>query len=310
MYGDGCRHDSAEGRHDLKGLSVHFEGDRAETQPKRYTRIHVRFDVTGPVPEDAVARAIKLSHETYCSVSNSLRQDIAFHDQLPHHALALSSLATTRVSKERRISPVHRRTYIDWLRGVAVLIMIEWHAMDAWTNEAARVGQPFWSPGLSGRVGRAAVSLSRRCGGAPGGGSQRAQGDDHPRGGMGTAKTRLADLGTGARLPFSVVLCSTRMPSGTPCSSRTFSTSSDLGLVAAAFCWGRSATLRGRMTWLLGPAALVLVLAPLSRAWAWPTLLHPRLEAYIRPNGGFGVFPLFPWVAFVFVGAASASGSS
>ena len=77
-----------------------------------------------------------------------------------------------------------------------------------------------------------------------------------------------------------------------------------LGLVAAAFCWGRSATLRGRMAWLLGPAALVLVLAPLSRAWAWPTLLHPRLEAYIRPNGGFGVFPLFPWVAFVFVGAA------
>jgi putative redox protein len=67
-----------KGRHDLKGLSAHFEGDRAETQPKRYTRIHVRFDVTGPVPEDAVARAIKLSHETYCSVSNSLRQDIEF----------------------------------------------------------------------------------------------------------------------------------------------------------------------------------------------------------------------------------------
>jgi len=67
-----------KGRHDLKGLSVHFEGDRAETQPRRYTRIHVRFDVTGAVPEEAVARAIKLSHETYCSVSNSLRPDIDF----------------------------------------------------------------------------------------------------------------------------------------------------------------------------------------------------------------------------------------
>ncbi len=67
-----------KGRHDLKALSVHFEGDRAETQPKRYTRLHVRFDVTGAVPEEAVARAIKLSHETYCSVSNSLRQDIDF----------------------------------------------------------------------------------------------------------------------------------------------------------------------------------------------------------------------------------------
>jgi putative redox protein len=67
-----------KGRHDLKALSVHFEADRAETQPRRYTRIHLRFDVTGAVPEEAVERAIKLSHETYCSVSNSLRQDIDF----------------------------------------------------------------------------------------------------------------------------------------------------------------------------------------------------------------------------------------
>jgi len=67
-----------KGRHDLKALSVHFDGDRAETHPKRYTRIHVRFDVTGDVPAEAVERAIKLSHETYCSVSNSLRPDIDF----------------------------------------------------------------------------------------------------------------------------------------------------------------------------------------------------------------------------------------
>ena len=41
-------------------------------------RIAVRFDVRGPVPEEAVARAIELSHKTYCSVSNSLRPDIDF----------------------------------------------------------------------------------------------------------------------------------------------------------------------------------------------------------------------------------------
>lgn len=67
-----------KGRHDLKALSVHFDGDRADTHPKRYTRIHLRFDVTGAVPEEAVARALALSHEKYCSVSNSLRQDIDF----------------------------------------------------------------------------------------------------------------------------------------------------------------------------------------------------------------------------------------
>lgn len=66
------------GRHDLKGLSAHFEGERADTEPKRFVRMHVRFDVKGSVPEDAVARAITLSHEKYCSVSNSLRPDIDF----------------------------------------------------------------------------------------------------------------------------------------------------------------------------------------------------------------------------------------
>ena len=67
-----------KGRHDLKSLSVHFEGDRSETQPRRYTRIHLRFDVTGTLPETAVDRAIAMSHQTYCSVSNSLSTDIDF----------------------------------------------------------------------------------------------------------------------------------------------------------------------------------------------------------------------------------------
>lgn len=67
-----------KGRHDLRALSAHFEGDRAEDHPKRYVRIHVRFDITGNVPDEAVQRAIELSHEKYCSVSNSLRSDIAF----------------------------------------------------------------------------------------------------------------------------------------------------------------------------------------------------------------------------------------
>lgn len=50
------------------------------------------------------------------------------------------------------------------------------------------------------------------------------------------------------------------------------------------------------------PAGAILLLAQPSRGWWWPTLLHPRLEAYIRPNG-WGQFALFPWVAFVLVGA-------
>ena len=75
-----------KGRHDLRGLIVRFEGERAADQPKRYTAIHLIFDVTGNVPEDAITRAIALSHEKYCSVSNSLREDIAFRTSVTTHS--------------------------------------------------------------------------------------------------------------------------------------------------------------------------------------------------------------------------------
>ena len=67
-----------KGRHPLESLSVTFDGQRAEHPPRRYTAIHLRFDLTGDIPDDAVTRAIALSHEKYCSVSNSLQPDIDF----------------------------------------------------------------------------------------------------------------------------------------------------------------------------------------------------------------------------------------
>ena len=72
--------------------------------------------------------------------------------------------------------------------------------------------------------------------------------------------------------------------------------------MAAAFCWGRASTTRRQVLWLLIPAAVIVLLTPGSRVWSWPAWLPPRLEAYIRPVGNLGVFTLFPWIAFVFVG--------
>src|SRR5262245_42347314 len=66
------------GRHPVAGLDVAFGGVRAETPPHRFTSVKLTFVVRGVVSEDAVRRAIALSHEKYCSVSNSLRGDIAF----------------------------------------------------------------------------------------------------------------------------------------------------------------------------------------------------------------------------------------
>jgi putative redox protein len=58
------------GRHDVRGCQVKVGAERAETDPKVFTRITMHFIVSGrSLPPAAVERAIALSHERYCSAS-------------------------------------------------------------------------------------------------------------------------------------------------------------------------------------------------------------------------------------------------
>lgn len=58
------------GRHQVERCSVKLTSERAETDPKVFTKIHMHFTVAGKgIPPAAVERAIALSHETYCSAS-------------------------------------------------------------------------------------------------------------------------------------------------------------------------------------------------------------------------------------------------
>lgn len=66
------------GRHAVTGCTVKMTADRAEVDPKIFTRIHFAFTVTGTnLPEAAVERAVKLSHEKYCSASAMLEKSAA-----------------------------------------------------------------------------------------------------------------------------------------------------------------------------------------------------------------------------------------
>ncbi len=58
------------GRHDVRGCSVKLSAERADKEPKVFTKMHLHFTVTGKgLPAAAVERAIALSHEKYCSAS-------------------------------------------------------------------------------------------------------------------------------------------------------------------------------------------------------------------------------------------------
>jgi putative redox protein len=58
------------GRHAVRGCSVKLTTERAEVDPKVFTKIHMHFTVTGQnIPDAAVERAIAMSHDKYCSAS-------------------------------------------------------------------------------------------------------------------------------------------------------------------------------------------------------------------------------------------------
>ncbi|MDX3904855.1 MAG: OsmC family protein [Pigmentiphaga sp.] len=63
------------GRHAVRGCTVALQAERAETDPKVFTKIHFAFTVSGKnLPAAAVERAVQLSHEKYCSASAMLEK--------------------------------------------------------------------------------------------------------------------------------------------------------------------------------------------------------------------------------------------
>lgn len=61
------------GRHTVQSCSVNLTAERAETDPKVFTRINMHFRIAAKdVPRAAIERAIALSHEKYCSASAML----------------------------------------------------------------------------------------------------------------------------------------------------------------------------------------------------------------------------------------------
>jgi putative redox protein len=57
-------------RQQVTGCVVELEAERAQDDPKVFTRIHVHFIISGPnLSEKHVTRAVSLSAEKYCSAS-------------------------------------------------------------------------------------------------------------------------------------------------------------------------------------------------------------------------------------------------
>ena len=67
----------------LATLTVSVSGERADTHPKGFTRIHIRYEAGGPgLTYAQLERAVRLSHEKYCPVAAMLRATVAITDEI------------------------------------------------------------------------------------------------------------------------------------------------------------------------------------------------------------------------------------
>lgn len=62
----------------IERLEIITDGTRKEEAPKGFTAMNVTFEVDGTVDSSKIWRAIRLSEEKYCTVSDSLNAEITY----------------------------------------------------------------------------------------------------------------------------------------------------------------------------------------------------------------------------------------
>jgi uncharacterized membrane protein len=196
-----------------------------------------------------------------------------------------------------------RREYLDWLRGIAVLIMIEAHVIDSWTLASERGRAPFGYAIILGGFGApiflflAGVTIVLAAGG-------RVRTGALPEAAAASARARGWQI---FGMAFLFRLQSWVLSGGAPLDTLLkvdILNVMGLAMIGVAAFWGLANRDAGRVA-LLGAAAVVLaMLTPIVRAAPWLAALPDPLEWYLRPHAGRTTFTLLPWAGFLFAGAA------
>jgi uncharacterized membrane protein len=197
--------------------------------------------------------------------------------------------------------PSTRRTYLDVLRGVAVLVMIEAHVIDSWTRAADRQTHAFRQSLVLGGFGAPLFLFLAGVAVAMSAGSKaRRRGD--ARAAMRAVQTRGLQI---FLLAFLFRFQSYLLSHGEAWTLLKVDILNVMGLsiLASAAIWGSVRSVRARLiAFGLATAALVW-LAPAVRALDALGPLPDSIEGYLRPIPGLTNFTFFPWAAFVTAGA-------
>lgn len=199
-----------------------------------------------------------------------------------------------------------RRTYLDWIRGVAVLIMIQAHVLDSWTRTDARAAWQFqWATIVAGFGAPLFLFLAGTSVALAAGSKLRRTGDQK-------AAAR-GVMKRGAWLFFLAFVFRVQAWILGWAHPRTLLRVDILNImgpsiVAAGAMWGAFRSPRARIIAFAGSALALSLLTPIVRSTPLLDALPDPLEGYIRPLTGASIFLsnfcVFPWSGFVFAGAA------
>jgi uncharacterized membrane protein len=194
-----------------------------------------------------------------------------------------------------------RRNYLDWMRGLAVLIMIEAHLLDSWTRIPDRQTREFgWAIILGGLgaplflfLAGVAIPLSAAS-------KLRKSGD------VSTATRAVVRRGLEIfGLAFIFRLQAWILGWSSPRALLKVDILNIMGpsIMAAAALWGALTGKRARLAAFVMTTLAIPLLTPLIRTLPALAYLPDPIEAYIRPIPGLTNFVFFPWMGFVFAGA-------
>ena len=193
-----------------------------------------------------------------------------------------------------------RKGYLDWLRGIAVLIMIEAHLLDSWTRFSDRHSSEFTYAVILGGFGAplflflagVAVPLSA--------GSKFRRSGDAAAAGAAVARRGLAIYGLALLFRVQAWILGWGSP-------RTLLKVDILNIMGPSIAF---AGLLWRSMHTRGARVAVFAIATVATAFVTPVVraldvikqLPDPLAAYISPVPGLSNFVFLPWMGFVFAG--------
>ena len=192
-----------------------------------------------------------------------------------------------------------RKLYLDWLRGVAVIVMVGAHVTDAWTRiedrERDLYGYTVIVAGLASPLFLflAGLTLSLAA-------STRAAAVGHAAAAVIASRRALQIFA----LAFLFRLQSQLLGWGPLVNFLKVDILNVMGvtMLAAALLWALSSNRVTRIALFALATGAVAMTTPLVREWDALAALPDAIEAYIRPLAGLTSFALFPWAGFLLGG--------